>query len=294
LARGRYCARHTRVRHDPRSGLALPVDLCTFTLMIELSGRRALVCGSTQGIGRASAMGLARAGARVTLLARNESELAVVREQLPHTGKDNPHDFLVADFTIPATVREAVSRAVEQSGPIHILVNNTGGPPGGPLLEADEQQFLQAFTTHLFCNQSLTQVLLPGMRSQGYGRIINILSTSVKQPIKGLGVSNTMRGAVASWSKTLAGEVAQFGITVNNVLPGGTLTGRHRALIEAKARASGVSPDAIEQAMKAEIPLGRFAQPEEIAAAVVFLASPAASYITGINLPVDGGRTGSL
>lgn len=262
--------------------------------MTPLAGRRALVGGSSQGIGRACAFELARAGAQVTLLARNGEELEKVRASLPNQSPDRPHSFLVADFSHPDRVREVVRDAIETSGAFHILINNTGGPPGGSVIEATEAQFLAAFSAHLICNQYLAQLVVPGMRVAGYGRIINIISTSVKQPISGLGVSNTIRGAVASWSKTLAGEVGPFGITVNNVLPGATLTGRHHALIQARARASGTSAVEIEDSLKADIPLGRFAEPEEIAAAVAFLASPAASYISGINLPVDGGRTRSL
>ncbi|MEP7326052.1 MAG: SDR family oxidoreductase [Gemmatimonadota bacterium] len=262
--------------------------------MSNLAGKHALVCGSTQGIGFACATGLAGAGARVTLLARNREHLEQVRSGLPHAGAENPHQYLVADFAEPEMVRAVVTEGLHRLGTVHILVNNTGGPPAGPVVDATEQQFLSAFAAHLFCNQVLVQATLPGMKAAGYGRIVNVISTSVKQPIKGLGVSNTVRGAVASWAKTLAGEVGQFGITVNNVLPGATMTGRHHSLIQARSKGSGRSVEEIEQSMKAEIPLGRFAAPEEVAAAVVFLASPAASYITGINLPVDGGRIGSL
>lgn len=262
--------------------------------MPELNGKHALVCGSTQGIGLACATELARSGARVTLLARNQEELEKVRAGLPHSGAENPHQYLVADFAHPDTVGAVVTEGLQRLGTVHILVNNTGGPPAGPVVEATDQQFLAAFSAHLLCNHVLAQATIPGMRAEGYGRIVNVISTSVKQPIKGLGVSNSIRSAVASWAKTLAGEVGLFGITVNNVLPGATLTGRHHALIRTKSESSGRSVQEIEQGMKADIPLGRFAAPEEIAAAVVFLASPAASYITGINLPVDGGRLGSL
>jgi 3-oxoacyl-[acyl-carrier protein] reductase len=237
---------------------------------------------------------LAQAGAQVTLLARDAAELEKVRDALPKVEPDRPHQFLVADFSFPDRVRDVVRGAVEASGPFHVLVNNTGGPPAGPVMEATDAQFLAAFSAHLICNQFLVQAVVPGMRAQGYGRIINIISTSVKQPIKGLGVSNTIRGAVANWAKTLAGEVGPFGITVNNVLPGATLTGRHHAQIQSRAKATGMSEAEIERGLKADIPLGRFAAPEEIAAAVAFLASPGAGYITGINLPVDGGRTSSL
>ena len=258
--------------------------------MDRLDGLRALVCGSTQGIGRATAVAFAEAGAAVTLLARDPARLAETLSALPGTG----HASLGADFGTPDAVLAAVREHLDTTGPIQILVNNTGGPPGGPLTEATPSQFAGAFSAHLIASHLLVQALLPGMRETGYGRIINIISTSVKQPIRGLGVSNTIRAAVASWAKTLAGEVGRHGITVNNVLPGSTLTGRHHALIEARAAKTGVTVAEIEEAMRAEIPLGRFAEPAEVAAAVRFLASPAAGYITGINLPVDGGRLGSL
>jgi len=258
--------------------------------MHRLDGKRALVCGSTQGIGRATAEAFAAAGAEVTLLARDAVRLAEVAASLPGGG----HATLAGDFSEPERVGAMVREHVEITGPIEILVNNTGGPPSGPVTDAVGAQFLAAFNAHLLCNHLLAQALLPGMREAGYGRIINIISTSVKQPIRGLGVSNTIRGAVASWAKTLAGEVGRHGITVNNVLPGATLTGRHHALIQARSAKTGVPIADIEEAMLGEIPLGRFADPSEIAAAALFLASPAGAYITGINLPVDGGRLGTL
>jgi 3-oxoacyl-[acyl-carrier protein] reductase len=265
-----------------------------------LSGKKALVCGATQGIGRACAFELARLGASVTLLARNEERLLRVRDEIAaaegaRAGSGAPrHEFLRADFAEPDSVRAVVARHVERTGPVEILLNNTGGPAAGPIVEADPEAFLAGFSAHLICNQILAQTLLPGMKQAGYGRIINIISTSVKQPIRGLGVSNTIRGAVASWAKTLAGELAPFGITVNNVLPGATVTERLRSLIRSKARAAGVAEDEVERQMKSEIPMGRFAGPEEIAAAAGFLATPAAAYITGISLPVDGGRISCL
>jgi len=261
--------------------------------MIMLQGRRALVCGSTQGIGRASAERLAQAGAEVVLLARNAQQLEAVREALP-IGDGVQHEAVVADFADPAAVRNAVGEYLAGHPPIHILVNNSGGPPAGPALEASEEAFRAAFAMHLFCNHALVQLTVPGMRAAGYGRIINIISTSVREPIKGLGVSNTVRGAVASWAKTLSKELGPSGITVNNVLPGSTRTGRLESIIAGRAKAAGTDVAAIEQAAMAEIPLGRFASAEEIANAVVFLASPAASYITGVSLPVDGGRLASI
>ncbi len=263
---------------------------------LSLAGKKALVCGSSQGIGRAAAVELAALGATVTLLARDEDRLRLAAAELPrpHGADAQPHSHLVADFSRPEQVRQAVSSAIDPASPFHILINNTGGPPGGPITEATPEQFLAAFTAHVVCNQILVQALLPGMKAARYGRIINVISTSVKAPIPGLGVSNTIRGAVASWAKTLAGEVGPHGITVNNVLPGYTGTDRLASLIAARAQKSGESEEAVKQAMIATIPAGRFGEASEVGAAIAFLASPAAGYINGINLPVDGGRLGTL
>lgn len=259
---------------------------------LGLHEKTALVCGSTQGIGKAIAEELARLGANVVLLARDEEKLKEIAESLPRDEKQQ-HRYLVADSTRPDEMKQLVDQLVLDR-PVHILVNNTGGPPAGPVTHARPEEFLQAFNNHLICNHLLTQATLEGMKSTGYGRIINIISTSVKQPIPGLGVSNTIRAAVANWSKTLAGEVARFGITVNNVLPGATKTQRLDAIITNKSAKSGTSESSIVHEMLAEIPAGRFGEAFEIANAVAFLASPAAAYINGINLPVDGGRTASL
>ncbi len=259
----------------------------------SLAGKRALVCGSTQGIGRAAAAQIASLGAQVTLMARNEERLKATAAELP--AKDGVrHRWVAADFTDAAAVGAAAKSAVESGGPFHVLVNNTGGPPGGTAHEATPEQFLAAFRSHLVCNQLLVQALLPGFKAEKYGRIINIISTSVKAPIPGLGVSNTIRAAVANWAKTLAGELAPFGITVNNVLPGFTDTARLTELFQAKATKTGKPLDEVRREAIAGIPAGRLGDPEEIGAAVAFLATPAASYINGINLPVDGGRTQSL
>lgn len=262
-------------------------------MKIDLSGKRAVVCGSTQGIGRASARLLAEAGASVTLVARNEQALSVLAHELPRSRRQN-HDFLVADFADPATLKEVLKRYTSGLKDMHILVNNTGGPAPGTALEAGTESFIQAFQEHVVCNQLLVQSLVPFMKKARYGRIINIISTSVKAPIAGLGVSNTIRGAVANWAKTLSRELGPSGITVNNVLPGLTLTGRLQSLIETRARQAGITADEQAELMKQTIPLLRFAAPEEVAAAVAFLASPQAAYINGINLPVDGGSTPSL
>jgi 3-oxoacyl-[acyl-carrier protein] reductase len=263
--------------------------------MIDLSGRRALVCGSTQGIGRACAELFSRLGAELTLLARDEAALAQVTATLDVSSSvKRTHRWLAADFRDSDSVRQVVAQHVDRHGPIEILINNSGGPPPGPILDAQPADFLAALTQHVACFQMLVQALVPGMRERGYGRIVNIVSTSVREPIPGLGVSNTTRAAVAAWAKTLAGELAPHGITVNNVLPGFTETARLRSLIRNRAERQGVAPEDIERLMRTQTPLGRFAKPDEIAAAVAFLASPLASYITGVSLPVDGGRISSL
>ncbi|MDJ0644760.1 MAG: SDR family oxidoreductase [Flavobacteriaceae bacterium] len=259
---------------------------------LNLSKRNALVCGSTQGIGKASAIALADLGANVTLLARNEEKLKEVIAELPTKYQD--HGYIVADFTHPKEVGQKVAEQLKRVGTYHILVNNTGGPAGGPIFSAAVDEFENAFTQHLKCNHILAQTVVPGMKEADFGRIINIISTSVKQPLDGLGVSNTIRGAVANWSKTLANELGEFGITVNNILPGATSTVRLSEIIKNKAEKTGKSVEEISRAMKNSIPAKRFAQPGEIANAVAFLASEAASYINGINVPVDGGRTKSL
>lgn len=261
---------------------------------LNLSGKKAFVGGSTQGIGAATAKLLAEMGATVVLIARNREKLKAAQESLP-TPQDQKHSWIAADFSHPGTLAEAVETWFKANPePVHILVNNTGGPPGGPAHTADPEAFRTAFNQHLICNQILTQSVLEGMKNEGYGRIVNVISTSVKQPLDNLGVSNTIRGAVANWAKTLSNELGGFGITVNNVLPGATGTERLSSIIRNKSEKAGTSYDEAAAAMRKPIPLGRFAQPEEIANAIAFLVSPAASYINGINLPVDGGRTKCL
>ena len=259
---------------------------------LTLLHKNALVCGSSKGIGKAIAIELALLGANVTLVARTGEKLVEVKDQLDRS-QGQKHDFLVANFTDSADLKKKVKGLVSVK-PIHILINNTGGPAAGPIAAAKTDEFTAAFHNHLICNHLLTQLVLPGMKAEGYGRIINIISTSVKQPLPGLGVSNTVRAAVANWAKTLANELGPFGITVNNVLPGATDTDRLQEIIRNSAVKSGQTEEAVAQQMKAGIPLGRFADPAEIAAAAAFLASPSAAYVSGINLPVDGGRTKSL
>ncbi|WOC39656.1 SDR family oxidoreductase [Polaribacter sp. HL-MS24] len=256
---------------------------------LELKNKNALVCGSTQGIGRATAILLAEEGVNVTLIARNEEKLKAVLAELPNDHQC--HSYLVADFSKP---HELEKRIETTDFKFHILVNNTGGPRSGELISATTTDLLNAFQMHVICNQILTKAVVPFMKFEKFGRIINIISTSVKEPIPGLGVSNTIRNAVGNWAKTLATELAHFQITVNNVLPGFTNTSRLDEIIKIKAQHEQSSVAEMEQIMKNYVPVKRFAKPEETAAAVVFLASKQASYINGINLPVDGGRTKSL
>ena len=258
---------------------------------LKLNNRNALVCGSTQGIGKATAIALAQEGVNVTLVARNREKLKAVLEELPQHGN---HSYIVADFSNPRDLQEQVIKFIEKNHGFHILVNNTGGPRSGDILNASLDEFDNAFTQHLKCNHVLAQATIPFMKTEGFGRIINIISTSVKEPIPGLGVSNTIRGAVGNWSKTLSIEVGAFGITVNNVLPGFTATGRLNEIIQIKANKEGIAIDDMAENMKKYAPAERFAQPEEIANVITFLSSEVAGYVNGINVPVDGGRTKSL
>ena len=259
---------------------------------LRLKEKRAVVCGSTQGIGKAVAVELALLGAHVTLMARNEDKLKTVLRELP-TDAGQQHAYIVADFNFPDQVKAAIEAYVRMHT-VHILVNNTGGPAAGMAIDARPEEFMQAFASHLVCNQLLVQACVHGMKEAKFGRIINVISSSVKIPIPGLGVSNTIRGAVANWAKTLATELAPYGITVNNLLPGYIMTGRLQSLIRTRAEKSGRSEDEVTKAFMNEVPAGRIGDPWEIAAAAAFLASPAAAYINGINLPVDGGKIPSL
>lgn len=260
-------------------------------MKISLASRKALVCGSSQGIGWATAQCMAEAGATIVLLARNREVLEKRRSEL-QTPAIQHHEILVADFNNVHQLRGVLAeRGMDD---IDIVVNNTGGPPGGPIAEAKAEEFTKTFERHLLCNQALVQAVLPGMKERGFGRILNVISTSVKQPIAGLGVSNTIRGAVANWAKTLASEVGRYGITVNNVLPGATATARLDQIIEKKMSTTGQSREEVEAGLLASIPAARFGKPEELGYVLTFLASDCASYINGINVPVDGGRTTCL
>ncbi|MEO6138315.1 MAG: SDR family oxidoreductase [Luteimonas sp.] len=259
---------------------------------LNLIGKHALVCGASEGIGRATAHELALLGADVTVLARRADILQEVTAALPHQGAQQ-HGWIAADVAHTDELRARIEALVARKA-LQIVINNTGGPPAGPAYSADVAAYLDAFNKHLIANQMIVQAVLPGMRAANWGRIVNVISTSVKEPIVGLGVSNTIRGAVASWAKTLSRELAPHGITVNNVLPGYTQTGRIAQIVNDRMKASGQTEDAIVNGMLVTVPAGRFAQPSEIGGVIAFLCSPAAAYVNGVSLAVDGGRMQSI
>ena len=258
---------------------------------LKLNNKNALVCGSTQGIGKATAIALATEGVNVTLVARNKEKLEAILAELPN---HRNHSYIVADFSNPKDLHNKVTLFIKEKHGFHILINNTGGPNSGSILDASIEAFENAFTMHLKCNHLLAQATIPFMKTEGFGRIINIISTSVKEPIPELGVSNTIRGAIGNWSKTLSVEIAQFGITVNNVLPGFTDTKRLAEIIKIKATIENKTLKDMTEIMKNYAPAKRFAKPEETASVITFLASEGAGYVNGSNIPVDGGRTKSL
>ena len=258
-----------------------------------MNNKRALVCGSSKGIGAATAIELSKSGVSIILFARNEDFLSNVLSKLDTSNNQN-HSYLIADFDNPIELKNKIEDYINNNLPIDILINNSGGPKPGPIIEAEIDDFINAFNRHLICNHILVQALVPNMKKNNFGRIINITSTSVKQPIKGLGISNTIRGAVANWAKTLSFELGEFGITVNNILPGYTDTQRLQEIFLTKSKKNNFDLETIISDAHSQIPLGRFADPKETAKAICFLASEDASYINGINLPVDGGRLSTL
>lgn len=255
---------------------------------LSLRGRRALVCGASAGIGRATALAFAAAGAEVIAAARRGDRLEALLPELREAGAPAAQ-ALVLDLDDGAAVERAAA-ALAGSGAVHILVNNTGGPAAGPLLDATPEALAAAFNRHVLSAQRLARALVPGMVRAGYGRILNVLSTSVREPIPNLGVSNTIRGAMASWAKSLSQELPP-GLTINNLLPGFTDTERLDALALAGAARGGQSPDAVREGWVKQVPEGRLARAEEPAALLAFLASPAGAYLRGQSIAVDGGRT---
>tara|TARA_Y100001970_G_scaffold147728_1_gene181339 strand:+ start:16499 stop:17281 length:783 start_codon:yes stop_codon:yes gene_type:complete len=260
---------------------------------MKMNNKKALVCGSSKGIGAETAIELSKQGISVILLARNEDSLSEIIKKLDTSCNQN-HDYIIADFDVPELLKNKIEKYLKENGPIHILINNSGGPKPGQIISTNTQDFLDAFNRHLICNHILVQQLVPGMKESSFGRIINITSTSVKEPIKGLGISNTIRGAVANWAKTLSFELGEHGITVNNVLPGFTDTQRLKEVFISKAKNSNEDIESVIMDAHSKIPIGRFADPKETAKAICFLASEDAAYINGINLPVDGGRLSTL
>jgi len=260
---------------------------------LDLTNKTALVCGASQGLGLACATELALLGANIIAVSRNEEKLKQAI-QILDVSKGQQHRFLVLDLSDPDEVKQVVANLLQTVNTIHILVNNAGGPPPAPMIETDAAEIEKAFRTHVISSHVITQLLVPGMKAAAFGRIINIVSTAVKEPINGLGISNLVRAAVANWAKTLANEIAGFGITINNVLPGFTSTQRLNFMLNKQATEQNINKEDLINRTAAAIPAGRFGEPLEFGAAVAFLCSPAASYINGINLPVDGGRTGCL
>lgn len=259
---------------------------------LRLDGKHALVAGGSHGIGHAAAVELAALGANLTLLARSQESLDAAIATLP-CKPGQRHASLAADMARTDELSARI-QALVSADPVHIWVHNSGGPPGGRAEDAGAGAYRSAFEQHLVGGQALLEAVLPGMKGAGWGRIINIISTSVREPIANLGVSNTVRWAVAGWAKTLAGELAPHGITVNSVLPGYTRTRRLEEIITGRMQKAGLGREQVEASLLADVPAGRFGEPAEVGALVAFLASPAAAYITGTATPVDGGRTRSL
>jgi 3-oxoacyl-[acyl-carrier protein] reductase len=258
----------------------------------DLLGHHALVTGASAGIGRAAALALAAKSAAVTVVARSEGKLEELRQVLKAAGAPQVH-VLVADLEDRAGLKVQVEEFLAVHGPVDILVNNAGGPPGGPILQATEADFALAFGRLLMAPHLLVQLLLPGMVKAKYGRIINVISTSVREPLPNLGVSNTIRGATASWAKTLSKELPPH-VTINNVLPGATATERLEAIEEATAARTGKTVAEVQADMVRLIPEGRVADPRETAALIAFLAGPHAAYLRGQSIAVDGGRMNAI
>jgi 3-oxoacyl-[acyl-carrier protein] reductase len=253
-----------------------------------LKDRVALVAAASRGIGFAAALELAREGARVFLCSRKEANASLAAEKI-HAETGAEVIGIRADVTKDAEAAQFVSDAIERAGKVDICVTNAGGPPSTLFADTDLEMFRQAFELNGLSAIRLAKLVLPGMCERKWGRIINLTSVSVKQPIEGLLLSNTVRAGLTGWAKTVSSEVAAEGVTVNNVAPGYTMTERQHELAEARAKGSGKSKEEMFALWSAQTPMKRMASASEIAAAVAFLASERASYITGVTLQVDGG-----
>ncbi len=250
-----------------------------------LDGKTALVCGASKGIGRACALMLARAGARVIACARSAADLDSLVNEMHGDG----HEGVLLDLEDLGAVRDAISGI----GTIHILLNNSGGPPGGPLLENTLEEFEGPFRRHLHAAHTITQALVPGMEEAGTGRIVNIISTSVREPIDNIGLSNTLRGAMASWAKSLSRELPAC-VTINNIMPGFTDTDRLGSLATSISERTGKPVEDVRDEWMSGVPIQRLINPLETAVAVTWLCLPSSSAVRGISLAVDGGRMRSI
>ena len=254
-----------------------------------LEGYTALVCGASKGIGKATAQMLSRAGARVILCARSKLELNEVVSELHGEG----HKILVMDLEDTEAIEENILTLIGEVGDIQILINNSGGPPGGPLIENEITDFDGPFKRHLYASHVITKLLIPGMERSQMGRIINVISTSVREPIDNIGLSNTLRGAMASWSKSLSREINPC-ITINNILPGFTDTDRLSSLSKSISEKTGKSINSVREEWMNSVPIQRLIDPLETANAITWLSLPSSGAIRGISLAVDGGRMRSI
>jgi 3-oxoacyl-[acyl-carrier protein] reductase len=262
-------------------------------MKLNLENKTAYVGGSSKGLGLASAKALSTLGATVILVGRSEDTLRQALSTLD-TSKGQQHRYLMVDYSQPVEVKTAVQKLVSEGTTVHILVNNTGGPHPGPAIDMSPEDYASAFQTQMVNFQALVQAFVPGMKAAKYGRIINLTSTSTREPLTAMGLSNTIRAAVANWGKSLATELGPFGITVNNILPGMHRTDRSESLIASRVKATGNTEEQVEAAMLADIPAGRFGEPEDFGEVLAFLCTPSAGYINGIDLPVDGGKLKGL
>jgi 3-oxoacyl-[acyl-carrier protein] reductase len=251
-----------------------------------------LVCAASRGLGRAAADALARDGFRVAICARGAEGLSRAAAEMKAAGGDVL--AIQADLSRAADVDRVLAETVSAFGGLDVLVTNTGGPPSGPFMSIDERAWMEAIDSLLLSVVRLCRGAIPLMQARGGGRIIHVTSITVKQPVPGLVLSNALRSAVTSLAKTLSVELAAYKILVNCVAPGYTRTDRVVELSGQTAAREGVAPEAVEQRTIAQIPLGRMGEPKEFGEVVAFLASPAASYVTGVTIPVDGGWTKGL